>query len=97
MSPLERIIELLTASGPRPRRSGANWITRCPAHADRRPSLSLRQTDAEVVLLHCFAGCATDDVLRALGLEYRDLYPDSRVRSYRVPGWVIEIRGWRYG
>lgn len=69
-------------------------MARCPAHPDRRPSLSLGQTDAGVVLLHCFAGCASDDVLRALGLEFADLFPDGRFRSYRLPEWVMELRGW---
>ena len=61
-SPLDRVVDLLSATGSKPRRSGSQWIARCPAHPDRRPSLSLGQTDAGVVLLHCLAGCATDDL-----------------------------------
>ena len=45
--------------------SGYRALCRCPAHADRSPSLSIRQGDRGV-LVHCFAGCNPVDVLRAL-------------------------------
>ncbi len=51
------------------------WSARCPAHEDRSPSLSIRQT-ADKVLFHCFAGCAADDILAAVGLRWTNLYPD---------------------
>ncbi len=51
------------------------WSARCPAHDDRSPSLSVRRT-ADKVLFHCFAGCANDDILAAVGLKWTDLYPD---------------------
>lgn len=51
-------------------RLGGRWtpaggLCRCPAHADRRPSLSVRPGRTRL-LLHCFAGCAPRDVLKAL-------------------------------
>ncbi|MGB9418283.1 MAG: hypothetical protein WCB58_18365 [Acidobacteriaceae bacterium] len=56
------------------RRTGdARWIARCPAHADRRPSLSIREGRAGRVLLRCFAGCETADVLHTLGLRWADI------------------------
>lgn len=57
-------------------RSAGNgrWYARCPAHDDRKPSLSIRD-DGEI-LIYCFVGCSSDDVLSAVGLEWRDLYPD---------------------
>lgn len=51
------------------------WMARCPAHADNMPSLSIRDT-GERVLLHCFAGCPPEAVLKAIGISFRDLYPD---------------------
>ncbi len=45
----------------------------CPAHRDSEPSLSVTFT-AERILLHCFAGCSTDAIVAALGLEWRDLF-----------------------
>lgn len=60
------------------RRGGkGRYMARCPAHPDRRPSLSVRDGETRV-LLHCFAGCQTEDVLAALGLGWRDLFEDER-------------------
>jgi hypothetical protein len=51
------------------------WLARCPAHDDRRPSLSIREMDSGMVLLHCWAGCAFDAIVDAAGLQPSDLYP----------------------
>lgn len=53
------------------------WLARCPAHDDRRPSLSIRETDDGTVLIHDFGGCEAVDVIAAVGLELADLFPDS--------------------
>jgi len=53
------------------------WVARCPAHADRSPSLSLRRTH-DRTLMHCWAGCKTSDVLAAIGLTLADLFDDTR-------------------
>lgn len=58
---------------PRARRSGGGWVARCPAHADRTPSLSVRDGRGGRVLIRCWAGCATRDVLEALGLSFREI------------------------
>jgi hypothetical protein len=52
------------------------WIARCPAHDDRRPSLTIRETDDSRVLVHCHAGCETASVLDAVGLTFSTLFPD---------------------
>lgn len=45
----------------------------CPSHSDREASLTVtRGTDS--VLIHCHAGCKTEDVLQAAGLKMSDLY-----------------------
>jgi hypothetical protein len=51
-------------------RLGGHWsqrggLCRCPAHDDRRPSLSVRIGRSRL-LLHCFAGCKAATILRAL-------------------------------
>jgi hypothetical protein len=51
------------------------WSAKCPAHADRSPSLSVRSLGDGRILLHCFAGCGADAVLGALGLEMGALFP----------------------
>jgi hypothetical protein len=51
------------------------WFAQCPAHEDANPSLSIRELADGRVLLHCFAGCPTAEVLEALALDWVDLYP----------------------
>ena len=53
------------------RKAGSGWSARCPAHDDRTPSLSLRETGDGKVLVRCHAGCDQDEViahLKASGL-----------------------------
>jgi hypothetical protein len=56
-------------------RNGKGWKARCPAHDDRKPSLSVSEGDDGRILLKCFAGCETDAVVSALGLSLADLFP----------------------
>ena len=51
------------------------WVARCPAHGDRRPSLSIRAGEGGRTLIHCFAGCSLKDILAAAGLHIADLFP----------------------
>jgi len=62
-------------------RGDSKWYARCPAHEDRSPSLSIHDT-GERILIHCFADCATEGVLAAVGLTFRDLYSDPWRASY---------------
>ena len=69
--------EILLSKLDKVKRTGAGrWVACCPAHADKGPSLSLRETDDGRVLVYCFAGCSAVDILAAVGLELRDLYPE---------------------
>ncbi len=61
------------------RRSGRGWSARCAAHADREPSLSIREAEDGRILLYCFAGCSVSAICGALDLSVADLFPaDSR-------------------
>lgn len=57
------------------RRSGPGWVACCPAHDDRNPSLSLRDTRDGRVLAHCHAGCSQAAVVSEL--KQRGLWPQS--------------------
>src|SRR5215469_13195759 len=52
------------------------WRACCPAHADRRPSLSISVGEQGQVLLKCFAGCSLERIVEAMGLTMSDLFPD---------------------
>src|SRR5690606_35696923 len=70
--PITRLLGRLEAV----RETGAGrWIARCPAQDDRHPSLSVRETADGTVLLKCWTGCGAADVVAAVGLELRDLFP----------------------
>lgn len=56
------------------------WISRCPAHEDRSPSLSIRECDDGTILLHDFGGCTALDIVQAIGLEFADLFPARQIR-----------------
>lgn len=58
------------------RHSGGKAMARCPAHDDRVASLSVSEGE-EGLLLFCQAGCRTEDVVSALGLEMKDLFAAS--------------------
>jgi hypothetical protein len=66
-------------------RLGGHWsphgaMCHCPAHDDRTPSLSVRVGD-HALLVKCWAGCDTSDVLRAI----RRLDPAALVRREAPP------------
>jgi putative DNA primase/helicase len=53
------------------RKVGGGWMARCPAHADREPSLSIRHAQDGKILVRCHAGCDQAQliaVLRSRGL-----------------------------
>ena len=56
------------------------WSALCPVHEaagnGHKPSLSIGQGDDGRALLSCMGGCATADVVKALGLTMADLFSD---------------------
>lgn len=71
MSPVDLILTKL----PDARRAGEGWTARCPAHNDKRPSLSISEGDDGRALLHCHAGCTVKSIVESLGLKLADLMP----------------------
>jgi hypothetical protein len=55
------------------RRNGNGWMARCPAHEDRSPSLSIRESNGRI-LLHCFAGCSVESICDALKIKVSALF-----------------------
>lgn len=74
MTPLDKLLAALDQAGRTWRRVNGQTMAQCPAHDDRNPSLSIREASDETLLLHCFAGCPSADVVAALGLRMADLF-----------------------
>lgn len=72
-SPIDRILSSLE----KVKRQGKGWLSLCPMHDDKQHSLSINLSDDGRVLIHCHAGCQTDDIVSSLGLEMKDLFPVS--------------------
>ena len=70
MSAFAQNLDLEAAASELVARLGGVWrpgggMCRCPAHADRTPSLSVRLGDRSL-LFKCFAGCTGKEILRAI-------------------------------
>ncbi|HEY1189887.1 MAG TPA: phage/plasmid primase, P4 family [Gemmata sp.] len=78
-NPIDNLLPKLVCV--RPRGEGRSWSALCPGHADGANSLGIAVGRAESVLLKCYAGCPTADILRPLGLEMKDLFPGGRERK----------------
>ncbi|GFP18678.1 putative DNA primase/helicase [Candidatus Hakubella thermalkaliphila] len=73
-TPLEKVLSKIQ----KVKKTGGVYTARCPAHQDKNPSLSISASSNGTVLLKCFAGCRVEDIVAALGLEMRDLFPDTK-------------------
>jgi hypothetical protein len=94
MSAADRLLGALNKVKPT---GPGRWLACCPAHEDKRPSLSIRELDDGRLLLHCWASCEASAVLAAVGLEFADLFPEPiashapRVRRPFLPADVFEV------
>ena len=74
-------IETLLSSLKGVKAQGQGYTCQCPAHDDNRNSLSITE-DGGKILLHCHAGCMTENICDALGITVKDLFneplPDTK-------------------
>src|SRR5439155_24416581 len=82
-APVKGILDRL--QNVRPNGNGRTAL--CPAHDDRTNSLSVGEGSDGRVLLKCFAGCDATEIVTALRLEMRDLFP----RAMKKPGAETRI------
>lgn len=82
MTPIDNILSRLEKV--RQRQPG-QWSARCPAHDDKGPSLSVRETPEGAVLVHCFAGCNSFEVAASVGVEMHELYPPREMAANSPP------------
>lgn len=84
-TPFVKLLDALEANGALIEPRGEGTMAQCPAHDDRKPSLSVSCRDDDGVLLHCFAGCDASDVLEALGMSWRELFASGGPALNRTP------------
>ena len=65
-------------------RRGDWYDAPCPAHDDRRPSLSFKDGDRGLIV-RCHAGCSLEQIVGRLGISVRDLFNNApAARSSRI-------------
>lgn len=57
--------------------SGKQYSARCPAHDDKRASLSVSVGEDGKILFNCHAGCTPQEITQALGFSMEDLFQKS--------------------
>lgn len=77
----DRFAKLLRA---RPAGPG-KWTAQCPAHQDDKPSLSISEGKDGRVLVHCFAGCAPEDVVETAGVDWSEMFAGPRWSTRKLP------------
>ena len=60
------------------------WAARCPAHDDKTASCSVGIGKDDRALIWCHAGCNQDVVLKAMGMTYKDLFPDGDKQAEKI-------------
>jgi DNA primase len=81
--------ELILSKLLKKRRGGKGYIGLCPAHDDKRFSLSISRGNDDRVLLKCHAGCDIDRICEAFGIAKSDLFVNSGNGKTRLSDWDI--------
>lgn len=57
------------------KKTGDQWIAKCPSHDDHTPSLSVaKDENTGKILVNCHAGCSHKEILRALRIDETELF-----------------------
>jgi hypothetical protein len=76
---MQKIVALIAnKTNHEPKQYGMSYILRCPAHDDKKPSLSITEGRDGRVLLHCFCGCEVEVICASVGIKLRDLFPPKK-------------------
>ncbi|MGH8882567.1 MAG: AAA family ATPase, partial [Stackebrandtia sp.] len=68
--------------------AAGGFMARCPAHDDGKASLSISVGKEQPVVLKCFAGCESEDILAKLGLTWADLSKPRERRADDAEVWT---------
>lgn len=76
------------------KQAGRNqYICRCPAHIDKKSSLSISYDPREdTIALHCHAGCSTADILTEVNKTWADVMPTKEDEPAKpLKRWQINL------
>lgn len=80
------MIETILSRLEKVRKTGSqNWIACCPAHADKNPSMTLREESDGRILVTCFAGCSFEEIANSVGLGWEPWFPEKPIADYVKP------------
>lgn len=71
----------LTLKNVKESSGGTSFTALCPVHDDQNNSLSVSIGDSGRLLVHCFVGCSTTDILYACDVLWAECFP----RGYEPP------------
>ncbi len=80
-----RVIAEHYGRGKETRNGDNRWVTLCPIHGDKKPSLGLAIGQKGQLLAYCFAGCDYREVLRRIQADFPGLF-ESRHRYKKQEG-----------
>lgn len=72
------------------RKSGEGIVALCPAHEDKKQSLSVKE-EKDKLLIHCHAGCSAEAIVSAMGLRMADLFNGDRPEPATTRRRIIEV------
>lgn len=75
------MIDVLLSKLEKVRGGKGRWTACCPAHNDKNPSLAIRLTDDDRILLKCFGGCSAAEIVESIGLTLSDLFPEDGMQT----------------
>lgn len=75
---LKEVIERF--ENPKRNANGSYNVT-CPCHDDKTQSLTISSGDNGGIVMHDHAGCDNKDILKAKGLSFNDLFPNTEPRK----------------
>jgi len=74
MSDLQRVFtEIIERTGASSSGGSGQYMGHCPAHQDKKPSLSIALKDGRI-LLKCHASCDISHIVNSLGIKMSDLF-----------------------
>ena len=67
----------------------------CPAHADRKPSLEIKDAGDRALVI-CRAGCSFDEIRTALGMQAHEFFANGKASNTNISSFTaLGDVGWR--